>query len=134
MTGSLHDVVANGAEHSTLSSAVNLAASRLGLRVVPDPTPEQVVFVRSDQYSFVRHGVPSVFIVGFPAEADRPARAEWLLHRYHSPQDDLSQPLDFESLARFARLHYLVAWVVANQPTPPQWNPGDFFGARYGKR
>ena len=134
MMAPVRELVAHGAEHSTLAAAVNLAAARLGLRVVPDPSPEQVVFVRSDQYSFVRQGVPAVYVTGRPGASGRAAHEDWLHRRYHSPQDDLSQPLDFESLATYARFHYLMTLVVANQPTRPRWNPGDFFGERYGRR
>jgi len=134
MVGPLREVVAHGAEHSTLSSIANLAAARMGLRVVSDPDPEQVVFVRSDQYSFVRVGVPSLYVTGSSGAAGQAARQAWSHDRYHSPQDDLDQPLDMESLARFARLHYLMVDLAANQPARPQWNANDFFGERYGRR
>ena len=134
MTAPLREVVAHGAEHSTLASTVRQAAATLGLQVVSDPTPEQVVFVRSDQYSFVRRGVPSLFVTGQGGASSAAALEDWRHRIYHSPQDDLDQPMDFESLARFARLHLLMAQRVANQPTRPKWNPGDFFGEHYGRR
>lgn len=55
------DVIARGGEHSTLGAAVHEAAARLNIDVSPDPHPERVLFIRSDQYSFVRQGIPSVF-------------------------------------------------------------------------
>jgi len=134
MVKPLREVVAFGSEHSTLGAAVQQAAGRLGIRVVPDPAPEEVVFVRSDQYSFVRAGVPSLFVVGAPGPQGAEATRQWRRTTYHSPQDDLSQPLDLESLARFTRLHYVLAHLVANQPSRPRWTQGDFFGHLYGKR
>ena len=50
-------MVALGAEHSTLDSTVARVARRLGVTLAPDPFPQEVFFVRSDQYSFVRRGV-----------------------------------------------------------------------------
>ena len=134
MVRPLREVVAFGSEHSTLGAAVQQAAARLGIRVVPDPAPEEVVFVRSDQYSFVRAGVPSLFVVGAPGPQGAEATRQWRRTIYHSPQDDLSQPLDLESLARFTRLHYVLTHLVANQPSRPRWTQGDFFGDLYGKR
>jgi peptidase M28-like protein len=130
MVGPLRDLVAHGAEHSTLATVVNQAAARLGLKVVADRSPEDVIFVRSDQYSFVRRGVPALYVVGGSGEEGVAARQRWMQTRYHLPQDDLSQPLDLDSLARYARLHYLMATLVANQPARPAWNPGDFFGTK----
>ena len=134
MIGKLKEVVAYGAEHSTLHRPVQQAATRLGLRVIQDPNPEEVIFVRSDQYSFVRSGVPSLFLVGRSGSEDDDARRTWRRTTYHSPQDDLSQPMDFETLAQFARVNWLVGWIVAQQSARPAWNPDDFFGERFGTR
>ena len=134
MVGTLREVVAHGAQHSTLAAVVRQAATTLGIHVVTDPTPEQVVFIRSDQYSFVRRGVPSLFVTGRGGASSQAALDDWLRRVYHSPQDDLGQRMDYESLARFARLHLLMASRVANQPSRPRWNPGDFFGELYRRR
>ena len=56
------DVVPIGGEHSTLGDAVAHAAAKMNVEVSPDPQPEEVVFVRSDQYPFVKRGVPAVYI------------------------------------------------------------------------
>jgi len=59
----LEDVIAFGAEHSTLQGVMEAAAKRMRMSLSPDPLPQEVVFIRSDQYSFVRQGVPAVFPV-----------------------------------------------------------------------
>src|SRR4030095_5381189 len=60
------DVVADGAERSTLAGAAGRATAALGLSVSPDPVPEQGFFLRSDQAPFARAGVPSlIFRPGF---------------------------------------------------------------------
>src|SRR4029453_6380361 len=59
----LRDLIGYGAEHSSLGGIAAKAVERLGLRLSPDPQPEEVIFVRSDQYSFVRRGVPAIFLV-----------------------------------------------------------------------
>ena len=45
------ELVAIGAEHSSLGAVAQHAAGELGIRLAPDPDPEEVVFVRSDQFS-----------------------------------------------------------------------------------
>jgi hypothetical protein len=136
----LKDIVAFGAEHSSLAQVVERAAQRLLLVLSPDPAPEEVVFIRSDQYSFVRQGVPSVMVSpGFksddPAIQPQKIFEEWENTRYHQPQDDMQQPgLDFDAAANFARFAFLCGYFVAEDAAKPAWNSGDFFGDRYGAK
>jgi Peptidase family M28/PA domain len=136
----LRDVVAFGGEHSTLNGAVQRAAQRMHLAQSPDPFPEEVAFVRSDQYSFVRQGIPAVMLSpGLKSDdpAIQPAKIfeEWVQTRYHQPQDDMQQPgLDFDAAAAFARFAYLCGYDIAQDAARPAWNPGDFFGQRYAKK
>jgi len=131
------DVVACGAEHSTLDQAVRKAAREVHVMVTPDPEPEETIFVRSDQFSFVKKGIPSVFLVGGPDKADGSRGHElddaWEREIYHSQRDDMTQEFDFEAGTRFARLNFLLLMEVGNQQKPPQWNAGDFFGERFGR-
>ncbi|HXO62260.1 MAG TPA: M28 family metallopeptidase [Candidatus Acidoferrales bacterium] len=133
----LRDIVAFGAEHSSLDAVVKKAAARLQLSESPDPNPEEVVFIRSDQYSFVKQGVPAVFPVpGFKSEDPKikPAAIfkNWEKTRYHQPQDDMDQPgLDFDAAAKYARFVFLCGWLITEDSQRPQWNKGDFFGEHY---
>ena len=133
----LRDIVVLGAEHTTLDSTVALVAKRMGVAVSPDPFPEEVFFVRSDQYSFVRQGVPSLFpFMGLRSDSgvDAPARfKEWFATRYHTPQDDVGQPMDLESGARSAQLEFLVGLEIANAAERPAWKQGDFFERTFGR-
>jgi hypothetical protein len=133
----LEDVVALGAEHSTLEGVVERAAKRLHLVSSPDPQPEQVAFIRSDQYSFVRQGIPSFSLsAGFKSDDAniQPAKImeEWEHKLYHNPKDDMQQPgLNFEAAALYAKTAFLCGLFTANDPSPPSWKPGDFFGAAF---
>lgn len=130
----LTNVIAFGAEHSTLGPVVERAARLAGLGVIPDPVPEEVVFVRSDQFSFVKQGVPGIFPVsggdGTPEGFGEVMR--WNRERYHSPSDDLRQSFDWEGGARFTRMMFLAAWLAADGAQAPRWNEGDFFGRKFG--
>lgn len=131
----MREVLVHGYEHSTLARSVDAAAAQLGIRVIPDPAPAEASFVRSDQYSFVKRGIPGIAISEGtnPAAADpRAATSEWLLTRYHTPADDLDQPIHWEAGRDFARFSFLVGYGVATSAEPPRWNEGDFFGVRFG--
>jgi Zn-dependent M28 family amino/carboxypeptidase len=133
------DVIALGAEHSTLGDFVPEAAKRAGFTVSPDPLPEEVRFIRSDQYSFVKHGIPAItFKAGSksldPAVDGDKVTREWLRNVYHTVNDNPDQKLDYASGARWADLNFYLGLAVANAPDAPQWKRGDFFGGIFGKR
>jgi NADPH-dependent 2,4-dienoyl-CoA reductase/sulfur reductase-like enzyme len=136
----LEDIIAFGAEHSSLDAVIRKAAARAHLGVSPDPMPEEVVFIRSDQYSFVKQGVPAVFPVpGFksndPQVNPEAIFKKWETERYHEPGDDMDQPgLLFDESAKYGRFVFLCGDLIADDPQRPQWNKGDFFGDRYGKK
>jgi Zn-dependent M28 family amino/carboxypeptidase len=135
----LGDVVAFGTEHSTLDAPTERAAARLGVELSPDPSPEEVFFIRSDQYSFVRQGIPALYLKPGHKSSDpnvdgAAVMGEWLRTRYHTPRDDSSQPLDFEAAAKYTRLKFLIGFDVAQQDERPKWKPGDFFGEMFGRK
>ena len=132
----LTKLVAIGGEHSSLGPLVERAATLAGLEVVPDPLPAEVVFVRSDQFSFVKQGVPAVFPVSAnDGSAEGTAEvARWRTDHYHSPNDDMSQPFDWPSGAKFTSMAFWATWMAADTPQAPRWNLGDFFGSRFGAR
>jgi Zn-dependent M28 family amino/carboxypeptidase len=135
----LLDVVPYGAQHSTLSAPVTRAAEHLGIALATDPIPEQVLFIRSDHYSFVRQGIPSLFIksgflTGDPSLDGSAINAGYRRDVYHKPNDDMTQPFDWNAGASHARLNFLTGYLVAQETERPSWNPGDFFGGLFGGR
>ncbi len=133
------DVVADGAERSSLAGPVARATAALGLAVSPDPVAEQGFFLRSDQAPFARAGVPSmIFRPGFRdrsggSDHNRALFTRWRGSAYHSPLDKIDQrdpPIDFASGITMARLIYLTAVDVANADERPRWNAGDVFAPR----
>src|SRR5258706_15520834 len=57
----LRAVVAFGVEESELGDWFKAIADSSGIKVEPDPEPEQTIFVRSDQYNLVRACLQSLF-------------------------------------------------------------------------
>ena len=121
LTYDFRDVIAFGAEHSTMGPIVARAAARMNVAVVPDPLPEQGLFVRSDHYEFVKTGVPSVFLMTGFANGGRERFTHFLETEYHTPEDEISQPINWETGARFARLNYLITREIADGAEAPRW-------------
>jgi hypothetical protein len=135
----MKDVVVLGSEHSSMSDEVNSAAKALGYGLSPDPMPEEVLFIRSDQYSFVLQGVPAVDVTDGVKSTDPKVNGldvvkKWLVTRYHTPLDNMDQPIDFESTAKGSLMNFLIGYEVAQRPGVPEWNKGDFFGSTFGPR
>jgi Zn-dependent M28 family amino/carboxypeptidase len=128
------DVIAFGGERSSLGATVASAARAIGVKLSPDPIPEENIFVRSDHYSFVKTGVPAVMLMtGFENGGEAAFRG-FLKDHYHKPSDEIDLPIDYEAAARFAALNVEIARKVADAPAPPQWNEGDFFGQLYKRK
>jgi hypothetical protein len=128
------DVTAFGADHSTIGATVVDAGKTMGISVAPDPMPQEAIFTRSDHYRFVRKGVPAVLLMTGYANGGAAAWGAYLGKVYHSPQDDLSQKIDWESGARYALLNYRIAREMADAPQRPMWLQGDYFGELFDPR
>jgi hypothetical protein len=124
------DLVAFGADRSTLGKLVEQAAAAQGVKLVPDPTPEEASFVRSDHYSFVKAGIPAVSLDIGPGGPGAAASKEFLDKHYHQPSDEVGL-IDWKQGLRFVALNYAIARAVADADDKPVWNKGDFFGALY---
>ena len=100
-----------------------------GVEVEPDPEPLRNIFIRSDQYSFILKGVPSLFFqFGYgKGSLEERLQKEWLKTRYHAPSDDASQPVNLAAAARFNRLMAALVARIANRAQRPQWNSNSFF-------
>jgi Zn-dependent M28 family amino/carboxypeptidase len=131
------DVIAFGAQHSTLERVLASTLEEMDLALTPDPMPEQALFTRSDHYAFVLQGVPSVFLtpgIHSVTGEGQGARVtgDFLATHYHRPTDDMRLPIDFEAGARFARVNYRLLKAIANAETRPAWKAGNFFGETFG--
>lgn len=131
----LLSVTALGAEHSSLAKVVDEAAAYMDLTVEPDPEPKENRFVRSDQYSFVKQGIPALHIKYGSRTPDgknnlNETVAVWRAKYYHKPQDDINGMFDFDAGAKYARLNFLIGYLVANNPVRPEWNKGDIFATK----
>jgi Zn-dependent M28 family amino/carboxypeptidase len=131
----LRSLVVQGLEESDLAADLRSMARPLGIEVYSDPEPERNAFTRSDQYSFIRTGVPSLSLkVGFTkGSPEHEMVKRWRTERYHAPSDDLTQPIDRQAAEDFNRVYVSVLEAVANRTTRPAWN-GDSFFKRFERK
>jgi hypothetical protein len=122
-------VRAYGLKESDLANDVEAAAKENGIRVQDDPHPEENIFIRSDQYSFIKKGIPSIFLsFGYdPGTPEEKIWDAWFKNRYHAPSDDTRQPVDKQAAAKFNELMATVALRIANAAERPHWNANSFF-------
>jgi len=123
-----------GINDSTLGERAAAIAQSFGVQAVPDPEPLRNLFVRSDQYNFIRHGIPSVIMDVFyePNSPDAKIFKDWLTQRYHAPSDDVQQPVNLASAALYEEIVRRLMVDTANTSERPQWKPDSFFG-RYAE-
>lgn len=131
LTYGFSDVVAFGAEHSTMGPLVDAAARAQGVKLSPDPMPEQNVFTRSDHYSFVRAGVPSVMLATGYADGGEAAWGAFFAEKYHKHGDEIGANFDWDAAARFARINAAVIREVADADQRPLWYEGNTYGDRF---
>jgi Zn-dependent M28 family amino/carboxypeptidase len=121
--------IVQGLEESDLAGDLRTVAASQGIEVLSDPEPERNAFIRSDQYSFIRRGVPALSLkVGFvKGSPEHEIVKRWRTERYHAPSDDLNQPIDLQAAATFNRLYLRLVEAIANRATRPAWNADSFF-------
>ena len=118
-----------GIQESDLGSSAAKIAESMGIKPIADPEPLRNAFIRSDQYSFIKKGVPAVkadvgFELGTP---EQKIFKEWLTNRYHAPSDDVNQPVDLRAAATYEEFTRRLLIATANEPTRPKWKTESFF-------
>lgn len=117
-----------GLAESDLGDVARQVAEAQGVSVQPDPQPLRNVFIRSDQYSFIRRGIPALALDIAPTtDEEKQLYKDWLTHRYHAPSDDLDQPVDLASAGKYEDITRQLMIKVANDPRRPQWKADSFF-------
>jgi Zn-dependent M28 family amino/carboxypeptidase len=118
-----------GLNESDLGDWAAAIEKSLDVRPIPDLEPQRNLFVRSDQYNFIRHGIPAIKL-DYTAEPGTPEAKvfkDWLTQRYHAPSDDINQPVDLHAAAVYEEIIRQLMIQVANADARPVWKPDSFF-------
>jgi hypothetical protein len=139
LLGPTRDLVALGSEHSSLGPLVQRIVRAQGYQLSPDAEPDEVLFIRSDQFSFVRQGIPAINIgSGYTSRTQGPdiaaLREDFMRNHYHQPSDDTSLPMYYRGGADLVSINARLAIEIANQTDRPRWNRGDFFASKFPSR
>jgi hypothetical protein len=133
--GPVKVLVGYGAEHSSLGSLLNEVAAASGLKVIPDPMPEEKSFYRSDHYFFVKKGVPGIMILGAPegsVESWTDRLKKWEKTDYHQPTDIVRPDWDWTGPRTVASVMLLMGLRAANDEAMPAWVPSSVFNRERG--
>jgi Zn-dependent M28 family amino/carboxypeptidase len=131
--GKTKNIIAMGADRSTIKEAVEDIAEEMRMEISPDPMPEQGYFYRSDQFSLVKAGVPAVYFdsglkfVGKPEDWGKKLMDEYIEKRYHTVDDEYDPSWSLEGAVQIATFALKTGLYLANAPTMPEWNEGDPF-------
>ncbi len=129
--GPVKNMVGFGAEYSTLGAMLDDVAKSYGIKIMPDPQPEEKVFTRSDHYSFVKRGVPALMLMGAPEGTKEELIAKiksWEKVNYHQPTDDVMENWDWTGAKTVADMMGVLGLRIANQEKMPEWLKGTRFG------
>ena len=117
-----------GMAESDLGNVARDVAESEGVQVQPDPEPLRNIFIRSDQYNFVRRGIPALAMGVAPTTPEEQQLfQDWLTHRYHAPSDDLNQRVDLAAAAKYEDIVRELLIRIADTPQRPQWKADSFF-------
>ena len=133
--GPVKTLVGYGAEHSSLGTLLNEVAAATGLKVIPDPRPEEKSFYRSDHYYFVKRGIPGIMILGAPegnVETWIARLKKWEKSDYHQPTDVVRPDWDWTGPRTMASVMLLMGVRAANDEVMPSWMPSSIFNRERG--
>ncbi len=123
--GPVKTMVGYGAEHSTLGQMMDEVAKVMQIKTIPDPFPDEKIFYRSDHYSFVERGVPSLMLMGAPAGE----KEIWIKRikdwektgDYHQPGDVIKADWAWEGAETVAEIMGIMGWRISETETMPSW-------------
>jgi hypothetical protein len=123
----LEEIVVLGESLSGLGHIAYRAAELTGIRIMPDPIPEEKIFMRSDHFNFAKKGVPALFLINSYQKSDTISREAdinywWLKNIYHSPLDNFSENIYYDAGVTFARINFLIGYIAASRKEKIEWN------------
>jgi hypothetical protein len=132
-------VVGIGMEYSTLQDFLIKAAedNNAGITTIPPQFQDFESFGKSDQVTFAMAGIPSILVtegidyLNISKEEGFKKFINYSEHIYHTPFDDLSQPMNFDAVVQHIKIIYDLCYRLAQSEIIPEWHQGvPFINAR----
>ena len=131
--GETEDVFAIGARHSDLDGVCREAAEKMGLRYIPERNGELGFFFRSDQLSFVKAGIPGVWlsqgIVSRGPDKGLVQRKfeDYRKTKYHKVTDEIQPDWDLRGTLQIIRWAQAIISILGEREALPQFLPASSF-------
>lgn len=131
--GPTEDVVVTGLGQSTLEDVLEVQAKAQGRTLRPEASPEKGYYFRSDHFEFAKVGIPALYAdsgitpVGRTQAEGKAQRADYVAHRYHKVDDELTADWNLDGAVQDVELLFKVGQAVANEPSRPAWKPESEF-------
>ncbi len=128
------DMIMIGYGNSELDAYATEVLESRGRYVAPNPHPERGSFFRSDHFSFVKVGVPSLYLtsgseyVGHDKEWGEEVSQQWIIEKYHKPGDEYEPgKWNFEGILEDMQVFFEVGYHLSNTSEFPAWNAHSAF-------
>ncbi len=132
--GKTKDMTMIGYGKSELDTYAAEVLESRGRYVAPDPHPERGSFFRSDHFSFVKVGVPTLYLtsgsnyVGHDKEWGEEVSQQWIIEKYHKPGDEYEpEKWNFEGILEDMQVFVEVGYHLSNTSEFPDWNAHSAF-------
>ncbi len=131
--GKAKNFVLVGAGKSELEDLVKPMVAAEGRVITLEANPERGSYYRSDHFSFAKLGVPMLYgesgedlVVGGTA-AGKAATEDYIINRYHKPQDEYDAKWDWNGALSDLRIYYALGHSLADSDRWPNWYPSAEF-------
>lgn len=127
--GETEDVFAIGADQSDLDGVCREAAEKMGLRYIPERNRELGFFYRSDQLSFVRAGIPGVWLSqGIVAKGPDKGLVQrkfedYRATKYHKVTDEIQPDWDLRGALQIVDWAQGIVDLLQDREALPQFVP-----------
>lgn len=124
----MKDLTIVGYGQSELDEYAREAAEKQGRYIIPDPELDKGYFFRSDQFSFAKTGIPSLYAYGAfegftkSKEEIKQVHEDYIINKYHMPTDEFdSKTFDLSGIQLDIQLLFDLGFKLANENKFPEW-------------
>lgn len=115
----IENISAIGYGRTGTDELITKGAKAFGLGIIPNPSPRQRLFDRSDNASFAEVGIPALSV-----GPGMTAFNEEIKKNYHQVTDE-ADTIDFDYFLKFCQSFTYIGRLIIDRQERPQWKTGD---------